>query len=217
MASGSYNGQAVLSGEFRLGDGSITNTMISSGAEIARSKLDQDEASVYLVPWSAFRVHDAIETLLPQPPSSDDLGWPSTDTFGTVSPFLTTSDAKTTTVTQYARFQFALPPEYDQGETVTIRVRAGMNTTVSDGTATVDVECYEADRDGGVGADLCATAAQDINNLTAGDKSFTITATNLTAGELLDVRITVAITDGSTGTAVIGRVYEVALLLDIRG
>jgi hypothetical protein len=215
--AGTLSGTCTIVGDLRLEDGAITNTSVSANASIARSKLAQDAAAVYIVPWSAFRVHDAIETLLPQPAANDDLGWPATDTFGTVTPFLTTSDSKATSVTQYARFQFYLPPEYDDGETITIRVRGGMNTTISDTTATVDVECYKADRDGAAGADLCTTAAQDIKNLTAADKSFTITPTGLAPGDWLDVRITVAVVDGATGTAVYARIYEVAMLLDIRG
>jgi hypothetical protein len=215
--SGQITGTCQITGTINPGDGTITNAMVSAGAEIARAKLDQDEIQEYVVPWSSFRIHDAIESLLPQPPADDDLGWPATDTFGSVTPYLSTADAKATTVTAYARFQFYLPPEYDSGQTLTCRVRGGMVTTVSDDTATVDVEVHKADRDGACGADICATAAQSINNLTAADKSFTITPTGLVPGDWLDVRITVAITDGSTATAVIGRVYEVAMLLDIRG
>jgi hypothetical protein len=110
-----------------------------------------------------------------------------------------------------------LPPEYDDGETVQIRVHGGMKTTVSDTTATVDVECYESDKERGISADLCTTSAQTINSLTFGDDDFTITATSLVSGDVLDIRITVAITDGATGTAVLGEIGSVELLCDIRG
>jgi len=216
--SGSFAGSAQLAGTFRVGDGSITNTQISASADIARSKLDQDAAQEYVVPWSTLRVHDAIETLLPQPAANDDLGWPATQTMGTVTPFIETADLKAAGATSvYARFQFAMPPEYDSGETITLRLRGGMNTTVADTTATIDAVVYKADEDGGAGSDICATAAQSINNLTAADKDFTITPTGLVAGDVLDVRIEVAINDGATATAVIGRCYKASFLLDIRG
>lgn len=216
--AGFFSGTCQLSGDMRVGDGAITNTEISASADIARSKLDQDTGQEYVIPWSAFRVHDAIETLLPQPAANDDLGWPATQTMGTVTPFIETADLKAAGATSvYARFQFALPPEYDAGETITLRLRGGMNTTVSDTTATIDAVAYKADEDGGAGADICATAAQSINNLTAADKDFTITPSGVTAGDVLDVRIEIAINDGATGTAVIGRCYKASLLLDIRG
>ena len=111
----------------------------------------------------------------------------------------------------------ALPAEYDTGQTVTLRINGGMVTTVSDTTATVDVEAHESDGEGGVGSDLCATAAQSINNLSFAQKDFSITPTGLSAGDLLDVRIAVAVDDSATGTAVIGSIGSIALLCDVRG
>jgi len=215
--AGYFNGVAQLSGDMRLGAGSVTNADISASAEIARTKLAQDTAKKYIVPWSAFRVHDAIQTSLPSPSATDDLGFPATQTFGTVSWYLDTWDLKTTTTTCYARYCFVLPPEYDAGETITKRIRAGMKTTIADTTATIDVQVYKADRDGAVGADLCSTAAQDINNLTNADKDFVIAPAGLAGGDILDCRIALAVVDGATATAVIGEVLEVAYLLDIRG
>lgn len=217
MGAGFFNGTAQLSGDMRVGSGAITNEQISAGAAISRVKLAQDTGQKYIVPWSAFRVHDAIQTLLPSPSADDDLGFPVTQTLGTVSWYLDTFDLKTTTTTLYARFCFELPPEYDGGETITLRIRGVMKTTVSDTTATIDAELYKADRDGGVGGDLCITAAQDINNLTNADRDFTITPAGLVGGDILDCRIALAVVDGATGTAVIGEVLEVAFMLDIRG
>jgi hypothetical protein len=216
--AGTFTGTATLAGTFRPGDGSITNAQISASADIARAKLDQDAAQEYVIPWSAFRVHDAIETLPPQPAAADDLGWPATQTMGTVTPYLETADLKAAgATTVYSRFQFALPPEYDSEETITLRLRGGMKTTVADTTATIDAEVYKSDEDGGAGGDLCDTAAQSINNLTAADKDFTIDATGLAAGDVLDIRVMIAINDAATGTAVIGRLNKASLLLDIRG
>jgi hypothetical protein len=215
--AGFFNGTCTLSGDMRVGTGTITNDTVSATAEIARCKLAQDTAKKFIVPWSSFRVWNAIQTLLPSPSANDDLGFPGTQTFGTVSWYLDTYDLKAATVTCYGRFCFELPAEYDSGETITVRLRGGMKTTIADGSATIDIEVYKADRDGAVGADLCSTAAQSINNLTNADKDFTITPSGLAAGDILDCRVALAVVDTATGTAVIGELLEVAFLLDIRG
>lgn len=216
------NGNVTISGQLHVKGAAsfdtafLTNSMVKSNAAIARTKLAQDGTQAYMIPWTAFRVHDALQTNLPGTAATDDLGLIG-GTFGSASPVIQTSDAKATSVTQRARFQVALPPEYVDGETVTLRVHAGMNTTVSDGTATVDVECYESDKEGGVGSDICSTSATTINSLTAADVDFTITPSGLVSGDVLDVRVTIAITDSATGTAVIGEIGYVALLLDVKG
>jgi hypothetical protein len=182
----------------------------------ARSNLVQDAAAEYAVPLVLLRVHDALHTNLPGTSATDDLAL-SGGTFGTDSPKITTGDVKASTVTRYARFQFELPPEYDGGETVTLRMHAGMETTVADTSATIDVECYKSDREAGIGSDICGTAAQSINSLTLADKDFSITPSGLAAGDVLDIRLTVAVTDSSTGTAVIASIGAVEMLLDIKG
>lgn len=215
--SGILNGQMQFNGELRVGAGAIGNNEVSAGAAIARSKLAQDTFQRYVVALTSLRVWNALETLLPQPPANDDLGWPATQTFGTVSPYLTTQDLKTLSTSLFARGQFTLPPEYDAGETVICQIRAGALTTVADTSLDLDLSCYEVDRDGGVGSDLCGTSAIDINNLTLADNQFTINATGLAPGDQLDFRLEVAVVDSATGTAVQAKITEVAFLLDIRG
>ena len=208
MAQTTFQGAIFVPGDLTL-SGSIV-------PGITRSSLVQDDLQTYVVPFRDFRVHDNLSSLLPATAASDDLGLDG-ETFGTETPYLVTSDAKATTVTQYGRFQFALPPEYVSGQSVRVEIKAGMKTTVSDGTATVDVSVYESDDDGGVGSDLCATAAQSINSLTQATLAFDVTATSLSAGDLLDCRVAVAITDSATGTAVLGKVSRLSILADIKG
>lgn len=179
---------------------------------VYRDDLIQDALAVYKIPLNKMRVHDAQQTNLPGTASSDDLAIID-GTFGTADWSLRTSDSKNTSVTQYARFQFALPPEYDAGETITVRLNAGAVTTVSQTSMTVDVQCYK----NGAGSDLCATAATTCNNLTPANKDFTITPTGLAAGDMLDIRIAAAIVDSGTGTAVICEINGVSVLLDIKG
>jgi len=196
--------------------GSVTNSHVASTANISRTKLEQTTLAKQSIQLTAMRVWDALHTLLPAAGAADDLGLVG-GTFGTNTPMLKTSDSKATSVTQRCRFTFTLPPSYDDAETVQIRAHAGMETTISDSTATIDFEVYESDREGGLGSDLCSTAATTINSLTAADVDFTIDASGLVAGDELDVRVSVAITDGATGTAVTGVVGSIAVLADIRG
>lgn len=188
---------------------------VLTGLELTRANHVQDSAVEFPLLLTDGRVHDS-GAMLPTTAASDDLGI-GVGTLGTQDFYLTTSDAKATTVTQYARFQVQVPYDYDAGETVQIVVNGEMDTTVSDTTATVDLEVYKSDLDGTVGTDICATAAQSINSLTAADKTFTVTAASLNPGDLLDVRVTIAITDSATGTAVIGRVNSMRLVIDCRG
>jgi hypothetical protein len=183
---------------------------------LTRSQLTQEDNAIYKVQLTDLRVWDAFATVLPGTAASDDLALVG-GTFATNSPTIRTSDAKATTVTQYARFLFHLPTEYVAGQTVLIRAHAGMITTVSDTTATVDFACYKSDDESGISADLVTTAATTINSLTDADKDFVVTATSLEPGDTLDIRMVIAITDGATVTAVIGQVGGLSLVLDVKG
>lgn len=181
-----------------------------------RTILSQESLVVYSVPLASLRVHDEIATNLPGTAATDDLALKG-GTFGADAPSIQTLDSKNTSATQYARFQFVLPAEYDAGQTVTLRANAGMNTTIASSSATIDFEVFAADRSTGVSSDLCATSATSINSLTLANKDFTVTATSLAPGDVLDVRMTIAIVDSATATAVIGEVGALEFLLDIRG
>jgi len=120
--------------------------------------------------------------------------------------------------TEKARLLAALPPEYIDGAAVTIRLRARAADTAA-ASATVDVEAYESDGEGGVGADLCATAAQSVNGDTDwADVDFTVTPTSLAAGDWLDVEITVDIDDsGGGGDGAQIEIGAVEIVLDAVG
>lgn len=193
----------------------VTNDSVAAAAAIARTKLAQDTKS-FPVEFALFRVHDALQTTLPGTSASDDLGVYG-GTFGSTGPLIRTYDVKTLTTTLYARALVRLPAEYDGGEALTLRIKAGMVTTVAGTSCTVDVEAYKVDKAGAVGSDICATAAQSINSLTFANKDFTITPTALTAGDVLDVRLAISVVDGATATAVIGAIGGVDLLAAIRG
>lgn len=194
----------------------IKNSMINSAAAIERTKLATETKKIN-IPLEMLRVHDAFQTSLPTTASSDDLGL-IIGTFGTDAVVVQTSDGKATTLTQRARFSYRLPDNYVDGDPISIVAYAGMKTTVSDTTATVDFEVYKKDDSTGlVGSDLVTTSATTINNLTAAAKSFTITPTGLVNGDELDIRVTIAITDGATATAVIGRIMKLYVLASVKG
>lgn len=158
-----------------------------------------------------FRVHDANQTPLPATAANDDLAQIG-GTFGTATPTIQAADPGGTSVTAYGRIQTQLPGDYVAGSPVTLRARAGVLTSVADASCTLDAEVYAADGDGGVSADLCATAAQSMNSLTFANLDFTVTPTALGPGDVLDIRLTVAAVDaGNTGT-IIPEISEVKLL-----
>jgi hypothetical protein len=194
--------------------GNITRT--GTGPAMARTDLTQENLAVHKINLTDFRVHDAMQTVLPGTGASDDLALIGT-AFGTSSPTIQTGDVKNATTTRYARCMFNVPHTYVAGETVIVRVHGGMKTTVASASATVDVECYLSDDEEGISADLCATSAISINSLTDADADFTITATTIAPGDTLDIRIAVAVTDSLTGTAVIGQIGAVSVLLDVKG
>lgn len=209
-------GDCTVQGTLNHPDGTIVNAAINANAAIARTKLAENALQGFVVPLTDLRVWDAFQTNLPGTAATDDLGLIG-GTFATNSPMVKTSDAKNTSVTQYARFMVRLPAEYVAGGDVTLRLHAGMQTTVANGTATVDVQAYESNREGGISADLVTTSATTVNSLTLADKDFTVTPAGLAPGNWLDVRVVIAITDSATGTAVLGVIGSIELLCDIQG
>jgi len=196
--------------------GEIANSQIAASAAIERSKLAAEQLKDN-IPLELLRVHDAFQTDLPTTAASDDLGL-IIGTFGTDAIVVQTSDLKNTTGTQRARFLYRLPHNYVSGQLISVVAWAGMKTTVANGTATVDFEIYKKnDSTGLVGSDLVSTSATTINSLTAADKAFVIDPTGLAAGDELDVRVTIAITDSGTGTAVIGRIMKLYMLPTVKG
>ncbi len=187
--------------------------------KIDMSQVAQRNLQEYGIDLAACRVHDDYGVILPNAGATDDLGLVG-GTLGSSAPSLRTEDLKTAGLTwNYARFQVTLSPEYVAGETVQIRVKGGMVATIADSAASVDVECYENEEDDSVSADLCTTTEATINALIATPTTvdFTINASTLSPGSVLDVRIGTKVTDGSTGTSVIGCITKISLLCDTQG
>lgn len=181
------------------------------------TNLEQRNLQVYTVPLTGLRVWDAFATNLPGTSATDDLGLVG-GTFATASPTVQTHDGDSDSgITTYARFEFILPQNYVAGQTVKLRIHAGMKTNVADQSATLDVEAFRSDSEEGIGSDLYAGAALTINSLTMADKDFTIAAATLGPGDTLDVRLTVFVDDDATGAAVIGIIGKIERLCDTQG
>ena len=204
-------GDLIVAGDLRV-NGAV-NPKIAKGNLILLAELQ-----AFPIPLTDFRVWDAMQTLLPGTPSADDLGLVG-GTFGTATPSIRTEDLKALGATnKRARFLVQLPWEYVAGETVTLRFQAGMITTVAGTSATLDCEAYKLqdDPDDVIGSDLVSTSATSINSLTFASTDFVITPTSLSPGDILDVRITIAVNDGASGTAVIAAITSAKLLCDVR-
>ncbi len=205
----SLPGDLIVPGSLRLG-GSISPTLARS------SVLAIAENEPFVVPWTWWRVWDALHTNLPGTAATDDLALIG-GTFGSASPSIRSVDFGATSTTAYARVQIPLPWEYEDGQSVTLRFHTGMLTNIADDYAKLDVVCYETDEELGISADICYTAEQSVNSLTMADIDFVITATSLVAGDLLDVRIKVTGNDvGDAGDGITVIIGSVKRLCDVR-
>jgi hypothetical protein len=212
MAIGlNVTGDMVVSGTARIAGG------ITPG--LARSSLAQDELKPFTVPMSLWRKNGAYNTPLAAAAEATHLACVA-GTHGTNCPTLQTQDcgANGGADTYTARCEIPIPAEYDAGQTVTLRFHAGMQV-IADEAATLDVAVYSSDEDSTVSAsDLYTGAAQSINSATFADYDFTLTATNLSAGDILDVLITVSVNDTDTATDyVTAKIGAVKLLCDVKG
>lgn len=195
--SGDANGDSVISsppsGGVSIGTDGL---LIEMGSVAANAQVEEN------IEFTEFKVHDAMATDLPAVAANDDMGL-ITGTPGTDGPTLQGVDFGATTSDEKASLEYTLPDDYIPGAAVTVRVRAAMLTTVADTSCTVDVEAWLTDEDGAVGADICATAAQDMNSLTPADLDFTITPTGLVAGDKLIIRVSFAGSDtGNLGVMI---------------
>lgn len=183
-----------------------------------RSNLNYDVAQVYPLDFERFRVWDAYQTILPSVGAADDIGLTAA-AFGTGCPYLKSRDlnAAGAITTEYARISFTLPPEYIAAAAVELRLAAGMLTSVASVTATVDAEVYLSGRTTLIsGTDLCATVAQSCNSLTFAELLFTITATTLSPGSVLDIRLAIAANSATASSHFIA-IAQVELLLNVKG
>jgi hypothetical protein len=195
--------------------GAFTDFDLAPNADIQTTKMRQRVLAEYVVPLTDSRVWDAVGSLLPSTAASDDLAL-ITGTWGTNPVRVTAGDVKTLTATRRLYFAVPIPANYEDGQTIQLRIRCGMETTVASSSCTIDAEAYVG-TSGALSADLVTTAPTTMNSLTAADLDFAINPASVDPGQLLEVRLTIASVDAATGTAVTPAIYKVSLLCDTRG
>lgn len=207
-APSTINGDVTIQGNL-----SVTGTQTSP----TNQYLNSNGSAVYALRFESLREATAFATDLPAAATGTFLGLVG-GTIGTNGPLVTAGDIKTLTGTRSARITFQLPPEYVAGGTCTLRASAGMQTTVAGTSCFVLFSAYKLTRTAAApSANLVTTAQIDMNSLTFGDKSFTVTATTLAPGDWLDIMVSIIYVDAATGTAVTPTIGALDILLSTRG
>lgn len=203
----------------QLPNDSITGNTISSTAEILHTQLRQRTLRSFPVDPASYRVWDANHTNAVGTAAADDLAITTSALTGSgASILLSAGDCKNLgATTRRVAFFMPIPQNYDDGETIQFRIRTKMETTIASTSCTVDLEAFVVGTGTTVGSDLVTTAAIDMNTLTATDRDFVIDAASVNPGDMLQCRLSVAVSDTGTATAVTPVIISVALLCDTRG
>jgi hypothetical protein len=220
-AADSFSAGATL---YAADDGKVSDTAYGAVIGIALEAADGANAVVECflytytgastetisVPMTDFRVWDAVGTNLPVAAATNDDLALITNT-STCQYYLATKDyGGTTDGVQYATALVAIPDNYIAADDLKIRVKCAA-VAVADAAMTVDIAATEV----GSTTDIVATTAQSINSTTAATKDFTLTATNVAPGDVLAVRLAVAVNDSGDASANIqGTITNVWLLAD---
>lgn len=191
-------------------------TVISSAFlnAIPRGNQEQIALQRYPVPISGFRYSDGLP-----PAVAAAAGKPGIKMGGAGSGtgYFQGENAKNTTKTEYLAFDLSLPDSYDDGEDIQVGITCRVNQ--SGGTIsvkTIDMECYKIADAGSAGADLCATAAQDMT-ISMAEYIFAITATGLVRGDRLRVIAKTVVTETANSGTQYAEVGGASLYVDIRG
>jgi hypothetical protein len=186
-----------------------------SGCTVARSVLTEDVLQTYGIPASRILSNAGAALTAAETAGTFDI------TVGTNTIVVNGEVTDNETEVSVAYFQFVLPPEYVAAGDVVIRLPAALIKTAAptNNGSTLDLEVYEQSDAGAVGADICASAAATFAALdTWYTKDFTITATNLVAGDVLNVKITSSVIDSEAGGGtIILNLAPPKVLLDVKG
>ena len=208
LAQGSVGTDEIL-------DATITTTDLSATAGVLRTQLAEDALQPYPVPLTSLRAADLGALVVSETAGDHYI------VVSTADIILRGEVADDETEASVSYFQIPLPPGYVAAGDVTITVTSKTAVVAAGGAtngSTIDLEVFEINQTtGAAGSDIGATAAQAINGTAAAD-TFTVTATNLVAGDILNVRLTTSVieNDGSTGT-IQAEVYSIVLKADIKG
>jgi hypothetical protein len=193
----------------------LTNKTLTAptitGAAIARTNLAEDALQAYGIPIN--RIMAADGAALPVSESAGDHFL----SLGTNTINLEGEESQNETEASASYFQFILPPEYVAAGDVKIRIRCELKGDGTNNGSTVDISAYEQ-ADGAVGSDICATAAATFAaTKTWYDKDFTITATNLVAGDVINVKLTSSVIESANASPLAFFAEPPKVLLDIKG
>lgn len=192
-------------------------TIVLSGTlpPLDRTNLTQELLAAYPIPWTYWRVWNAMQTNLPGAAADDDLGLIG-GTWASATPMIQSSNPTGAAVLQYARAQFPLSPEYDPGQRVYFRMRAKI-AEVCGTKSQLDVAVFESDKEAGLGSDLSATLGPYTLTTSYDNYDFVLTPTGLVPGDMLDIRIKVDLDDTGAHADGIVSIGYTAILCDIRG
>lgn len=186
----------------------ILNADVSASADIARSKLAQDALQVYATELSAWRQADQAVMGITGT-AGDHFFDVATNVHRLVG-----NTPSSSTVTDISLFQFVIPPEYEDGETISFRAACKVDTAAD--TNTIQAEIFEANATtGAVGGDLATGGAIAVTS-SAAFKTWTITASGLVAGDRLNIKLT-TINDDADGSDGIVSIFSLDFLIDIKG
>lgn len=183
---------------------------------LERSYLVADEDAIYPLALESFKPTDTPALLGTTANTPTGAFGCTVGTHGSAGPIIKGTAASNNSQTNKMRRQFTLPPEYVAGEDLTLRVRCAETVGAATVSTTIDAEVFALDKDGGVGSDLCATAAIDVTD-TVGNKDFTVTGATLEPGDVLDIELTGVTNDTGGAVGTVLAVYDVALLFDVKG
>lgn len=214
-------GTQTLAGTYDISGATVTyraivNADIAAGAAIVRSKLAEDALQRYPIPLTLLR-KSAGAAMVDDTLADDEfalalVGW------GTGTLTMVTNSAQNNTKTATALYEFCIPPEYVAAGDVRLVVQAKSAAVAGGGTisGTVDAEVYKLGDDGTASADLNETAAQ-ATTASFADYTFTITSTNLVAGDRLMVCLRATCTEAADSGTAATTVGSAEIQLDIKG
>ena len=207
-----FDGDVRIQGNLALvGDDSKITT------PILRDWLAQEPLVRFPIRLTDFRTHDTLQPLA-NSASGNNLAIVG-GTYGTDGVNLSAGDVHAAgVVTRRARAVVPLPAEYVGGQQINVKVAGATKTNAADTYCTVAVEAWKINRDSLVtGSQLVTTSAAAINSTTFAEKTFVLNSASLQPGDLLDIRVTIAVDDGAGGAAVTPTIASVDLLLNIKG
>jgi len=211
------SGTALHSSSYNLVGTVDTNQTLTLSTTLTNRNIVAGDAIGFDITGTPTSARGVVSVYL-IPISADDMAI-SSGAFATGLPYIHTGDLMAAgATTRYARTMFTLPPEYVSAGAFQFRFASGMLTTVADTSATIDCEAYKTARSTlKTGSDLVSTSASSINSLSFAEKTFDISSTGLIAGDVLDIRVTIAINDAGASTVVDGAIAHAEALLTIKG